>query len=310
MKWYKISLHSQIENEAPLSLFLTDISNGISVDYSVDLMKSNIDDFEHKFRLNESDYPESDIRISVYYDETENLDEKLNLINQFISENEAIINRDEIEVTVDTVEEADWENEWKKYFHSFRVSESFVIVPSWEMDDYEYDANDRLIKLDPGMAFGTGDHPTTSMCLTFIEKIIRPEHKVIDVGTGSGILTIGAYLMGARDLTATDIDTLSLTVAEENFNLNDTKPVDLRAADLLKNETKNYDIVVANILAHVIEDMITDSYRVLNDGGYFISSGIIVEKKEDILSQLKNSGFNIIEVLEDDGWASILSKKG
>lgn len=309
MNWTKISIFSSIENEDVLSFFLTEISNGISVDYSMEIMKDGIDDFHEKFRLNPDDYPETDIRISVYYDETEDVDSKVKEINEFLNSNDELMNRDSIEVKIDTVEESDWENEWKKYFHSFRVSDQFVIVPSWEIEGYEFNDSDKVIRLDPGMAFGTGDHPTTSMCLKFIERIITPKQKIIDVGTGSGILTIGAYLMGARDLTATDIDELSLKVAKENFELNDTKNVDLRKADLLKNEDNNYDVVIANILAHVIEEMIDDSYRVLNNGGYFIASGIIVEKKDSIISQLKHAGFNVLEVLEDDGWVSILSKK-
>lgn len=310
MKWTKISIFSSIENEDVLSFFLTEISNGISVDYSMDIMKDSIDDFHEKFRLNPDDYPETDIRISVYYDEADDVDSKIKEINEFINSNDELINQDSIEVKIETVEESDWENEWKKYFHSFRVSDQFVIVPSWEIDGYEFNDSDKVIRLDPGMAFGTGDHPTTSMCLKFIERIITPKQKIIDVGTGSGILTIGSYLMGARDLTATDIDTLSLKVAKENFELNDTKNVDLRKADLLKNENNYYDVVIANILAHVIEEMIDDSYRVLNNGGHFIASGIIVEKKDSIISQLKNTGFTVLEVLEDNGWVSILSQKG
>lgn len=309
MNWHKVTVNTKVDNEEVLTNFLTAIASGISVDYSIDLMKSDIEDFEHKFRLNPDDYPESDIRLTVYYDETVPVEEKLNEIQTFIKENEQLVDKENILINHTTVQETDWENEWKKYFHSFRVSETFVIVPSWELDQKEIDERDRLIKLDPGMAFGTGDHPTTSMCLKYIEKIVKPEHKIIDVGTGSGILTIGSYLMGARNLTATDIDELSLKVARENFELNDINGVNLHSADLLKNVDEMYDIVIANILAHVIEMMISDAYEVLNPGGYFISSGIIVEKKDDILHQLKEAKFTVLEILEDNGWISILAQK-
>ncbi|CAD2076120.1 50S ribosomal protein L11 methyltransferase [Phocicoccus pinnipedialis] len=309
MNWHKISINTSVENEEMLTEFLTDISNGISVDYSMDIMKSGVEDFDNKFRLNPDDYPESDIRLTVYFDESVSVDQKLAQIRTFIEETKSLVDKDDINITQDVVKETDWENEWKKYFHSFRVSETFMIVPSWELDDHEIKADDRLIKLDPGMAFGTGDHPTTSMCLKFIEKIVKPEDKIIDVGTGSGILTIGSHLMGARDLTATDIDELSLKVARENLKLNDIDGVEVRSSDLLKNETRKYTIVMANILAHVIEMMITDAYNCLIPGGHFISSGIIVEKKEDILTKLESAGFTVLELLEDNGWISILAKK-
>ncbi len=309
MNWHKISIHTSVDNEEVFTEFLTDISNGISVDYSMDIMKSGVEDFDNKFRLNPEDYPDSDIRLTVYYDESVSVDKKISQIESFIKETTNLSDKEDIEITQTVVQETDWENEWKKYFHSFRVSDTFVIVPSWELEDHEIKPDDRLIKLDPGMAFGTGDHPTTSMCLKYIEKIVKPEHKIIDVGTGSGILTIGAHLMGARDLTATDIDELSLKVARENLELNDIDGVNVYSADLLKNETGKYDIVIANILAHVIEMMITDAYDCLNPSGYFISSGIIVEKRDDILAQLKETGFTVLEILEDNGWVSILAKK-
>lgn len=309
MNWHKISIHTSVDNEEVFTEFLTEISNGISVDYSMDIMKSGVEDFDNKFRLNPDDYPDSDIRLTVYYDESVSVDEKISQIESFVRETTNLSDKEDVKITQTVVQETDWENEWKKYFHSFRVSDTFVIVPSWELDDHEIKLDDRLIKLDPGMAFGTGDHPTTSMCLKYIEKIVKPEHKIIDVGTGSGILTIGAHLMGARDLTATDIDELSLKVAKENLELNDIDGVDVHSADLLKNETGKYDIVIANILAHVIEMMITDAYDCINPGGYFISSGIIVEKRDDILAQLKETGFTVLEILEDNGWVSILAKK-
>lgn len=309
MNWHKISIHTSVDNEEVFTEFLTEISNGISVDYSMDIMKSGVEDFDNKFRLNPDDYPDSDIRLTVYYDESVSVDEKISQIESFVRETTNLSDKEDVKITQTVVQETDWENEWKKYFHSFRVSDTFVIVPSWELDDHEIKLDDRLIKLDPGMAFGTGDHPTTSMCLKYIEKIVKPEHKIIDVGTGSGILTIGAHLMGARDLTATDIDELSLKVAKENLVSNDIDGVDVHSADLLKNETSKYDIVIANILAHVIEMMITDAYDCINPGGYFISSGIIVEKRDDILAQLKETGFTVLEILEDNGWVSILAKK-
>ncbi|GAA3716868.1 50S ribosomal protein L11 methyltransferase [Salinicoccus jeotgali] len=309
MKWNEVSIHTKESNEESFSIFLNKISKGVSVEHSLDILKRKIDDFDDKYRLDPKDYPESDIRIVVYFDETVDLDDKMNSIRSFIDE-EPLDAKEDIKVAVKQIDEADWENEWKKYFHSFRVSEHFVIVPSWELDEYEFMEDDKLIKLDPGMAFGTGDHPTTSMCLKLVERIVGPEHKIIDVGTGSGILTIGAHLLGARDLKATDIDDLSIKVARENFELNDcADDIVLETGDLLKDETEQYDIVIANILAHIVDDMIDDAYSRLNDGGRFIASGIITEAEEGITSHMSAVGFEIEEVLRENGWVSILARK-
>lgn len=309
MKWHEVAIHTVEENEEALSIFLNTISKGVSVEHSIDILKQKVDDFDEKFRLDPKDYPESNIRLVVYFDETQNIDDRLKEINQHITET-GLVQKDDISIVHKIIEESDWENEWKKYFHSFRVSDTFVIVPSWEMEDYNYEESDRLIKLDPGMAFGTGDHPTTSMCLKFIEGIVKPEHKIIDVGTGSGILSIASHLMGARSIKATDIDELSIKVAYDNFSINNCqKDIILETADLLKDELGRYDIVIANILAHIIEEMISDAYDILNTNGHFIASGIIVEKRDEVVNKMSETGFIIKDILEDGGWVSILAEK-
>lgn len=309
MKWHEVAIHTVEENEEALSIFLNTISKGVSVEHSIDILKQKVDDFDEKFRLDPKDYPESNIRLVVYFDETQNIDDRLKEINQHITET-GLVQKDDISIVHKIIEESDWENEWKKYFHSFRVSDTFVIVPSWEMEDYNYEESDRLIKLDPGMAFGTGDHPTTSMCLKFIEGIVKPEHKIIDVGTGSGILSIASHLMGARSIKATDIDELSIKVAHDNFSINNCqKDIILETADLLKDELDRYDIVIANILAHIIEEMIGDAYDILNINGHFIASGIIVEKRDEVVNKMSETGFIIKDILEDGGWVSILAEK-
>ncbi|GAB3071153.1 50S ribosomal protein L11 methyltransferase [Salinicoccus sesuvii] len=310
MKWHEVSIHTKESNEEMLSGFLNTISKGVSIEHSLDILKKKIDNFDDKYRLDPTDYPESDIRIIVYFDETADISGKLQEIRDFIGSN-PLDARDDINIITREIDEEDWENEWKKYFHSFRVSEEFVIVPSWELEDYEFREDDKLIKLDPGMAFGTGDHPTTSMCLKMVEATVKPHHKIIDVGTGSGILTIGAHLMGARDLKATDIDELSIKVARENFELNAcVNDVVLETGDLLKSESGQYDIIIANILAHIIDEMIDDAYTRLNTDGSFIASGIITEARDGIVDHMTRAGFEIKEILEDSGWVSIHAVKG
>lgn len=309
MKWHEIAIHTKEENEETLSAYLNTLSKGVSIEHSIDILRQKITNFDDKFKLNPKDYPDSDIRIVVYFDETQNIEGMIEKIEGFIKEAE-LVSKEGIDISHKIIEESDWENEWKKHFHSFRVSDTFVIVPSWEIDEYEYRERDRLIKLDPGMAFGTGDHPTTSMCLRFIERTVKPGHSVIDVGTGSGILSIASHMMGAASVKATDIDELSIKVAYENFVINDCdKAIRLETADLLKEEEGRYDIVIANILAHIIEEMVGDAYDKLNENGRFIASGIIAEKRGEITGKMTGAGFSVVEILEEDGWVSILAEK-
>lgn len=305
MNWTEVIIATKEENEDTFAEFLNSISKGISIEHALDILKQKIDDFEDKYRLDPKDYPESDIQIKVYFDETLDVDAKISEIRTFIDSAD-LTDKENITIRTGTLSESSWEHEWKKYFHAFRVSEHFVIVPYWELDEYTPREGDRLIKIEPGMAFGTGDHPTTSMCLEYIESIVEPQHKVIDVGTGSGILSIGAHLMGTTDITATDIDELSLKVARENFRLNDcADAIEVKTANLLKDETETYDVVIANILAHIVDEMIEDAYDCLNTGGHFIASGIVLDKRDYIKTRMEGAGFNVVQVLEDSGWVSI-----
>lgn len=309
MKWHEVTISSNVDNEEVLTSFLNTIAKGVAIEYSVDTLRSDIDDFDAKFRLNPEDYPESGLRLIVYFDETMDIDEKLRQIETFIANND-LVDREQITMNKGIIDEEDWENEWKKHFHNFKVGRNFFIVPSWEFDQVAVSESDKVIKIDPGMAFGTGDHATTSLCLTLMEDIIEDHQKVIDVGTGSGILSIGAHLLGARNIKATDIDELSLKVATENIKLNDcSEDITVEKGDLLKDENDQYDVVIANILAHIIDDMINDAYSHLNNDGYFIASGIIVEKKDEIINHLEAVGFQVQETLVEDGWVAILSKK-
>ena len=309
MKWHEVTISSNVDNEEVLTSFLNTIAKGVAIEYSMDTLRSDIDDFDAKFRLNPEDYPESGLRLIVYFDETMDIDEKLRQIETFIANND-LVDREQITISKNIIDEEDWENEWKKHFHNFKVGRNFFIVPSWEFDQVAVSESDKVIKIDPGMAFGTGDHATTSLCLTLMEDIIEDHQKVIDVGTGSGILSIGAHLLGARNIKATDIDELSLKVATENIKLNDcSEDITVEKGDLLKDENDRYDVVIANILAHIIDDMINDAYSHLNNDGYFIASGIIVEKKDEIINHLETVGFHVQETLIEDGWVAILSKK-
>lgn len=309
MKWHEITIGTKKENEETLTMFLNTIAKGVSIEYALDILREGVTDFDDKFRLDPNDYPESDITITVYFDETIDINGKLEEINSFIATG-SLVDKENITINHTIINEADWENEWKKHFHNFKVGKNFFIIPSWEFDDVNIQSEDKVIKIDPGMAFGTGDHATTSLCLTLMEDVVKKGDDVIDVGTGSGILSIGAHLLGAKNVKATDIDDLSLQVSKENFELNQcSDAIKVESADLLTTENGKYDVVVANILAHIIDVMIEDAYNTLKETGSFIASGIITEKRDSIVQHMERVGFNIEDVLEQDGWVAILAKK-
>lgn len=309
MNWTELSIVVNHEVEYDVTDILESHgSNGVVIEDSKDLVNQPADKFGEIYELNPDDYPDQGVRLKAYFNELTFGDTlRTNIKN-------AVLNLPELDKNIVTfsekeIAEVDWANEWKNYFHPFKASERFTIVPSWET--YEKESNNELcIELDPGMAFGTGDHPTTSMCLKAIEKYVKPTDSVIDVGTGSGILSIASHLIGVKRIKALDIDEMAVNFAKENFKKNHCEnAIEAVPGNLLQDEDKKINIVIANILAHIIEEMIEDAYNTLVEEGYFITSGIIEEKYEEIESQMKRVGFNIISVEHDNGWVCIVGQK-
>ena len=309
MNWIEISITANHDTIPIISNILEEFgSNGVVIEDSLDLQNGFADKFGEIYELNPDDYPVKGVRVKAYFNEMKyNQDFKKDLIHEIKSIESLDTNI--FEYQQQTIQEHDWENEWKNYFHPFRASEKFTIVPSWETYQKEDEA-EMCIELDPGMAFGTGDHPTTSMCLKAIEHFVKPDDSVIDVGTGSGILSIASYLLGVERIKAIDLDEMSIKVENENFEKNNcVKAIEAVPGNLLTEETEKFDVVIANILAHIIEEMIEDAYNTLNKDGYFITSGIITEKHETILAQMKRVGFKIISINHENGWVCIVGQK-
>ncbi len=227
------------------------------------------------------------------------------------------------EFTVRTaqVNDEDWADAWKKYFKPLRVTEHLTIKPTWE--EYTPRADEVIIELDPGMAFGTGTHPTTALCLRALESAIGGGEKVIDVGTGSGILAIGAIKLGASRVLALDLDPVAVSSAKENIKLNGLQDViEVRQSDLLGvlnrqdqgaqgalSATPPVDLVVANILAEIILLFIADVMEVLKPGGIYIASGIYKNKEEDVEAGLLAAGFEIIDRVRQEDWVAFVAGK-
>ncbi len=212
-------------------------------------------------------------------------------------------------LTIQYAEDEDWANAWKQYFKPSRVGERLVIVPSWE--DYAPEATDLILKLDPGMAFGTGGHPTTRLCMEVLETTVTAGMRVADVGTGSGILAIAAARLGAEQVWATDIDPLACRIAAENVAINelaDTVHVlDLPAWD---RQAQDCDLIVANILAGTIIELAPGLAPRLKPNGIFIASGIVEEYRADVVNALAAVGLRHVSTRNEDIWVCLVAEMG
>ena len=269
------------------------------------MIKKNVLDFYKDEKL----FLMKEYSLSAYFPNNAYVDRKKQM---FIDAFETrFIEREDVIYSLDFYEhdEEDYQNAWKKYLHPEKVSENFVVKPTWR--EYEAEEGEMVIELDPGRAFGTGSHPTTSLCLKLMEKHIKEGETVIDVGTGSGILMVAADKLNAGEIWGVDIDELAVESAKENLELNNVDPSKTHVfkGDLVKVvKDKKFDVVVANILADVILLLLGDMSRVIREDGLMILSGIIEDKLPEIERRIVELGFEIIEVKADKEWRAIIAK--
>lgn len=311
MKWSELSIHTTNEAVEAVSNILHEAgASGVVIEDSDELGREREDLFGEIYSLNPDDFPVDGVRVKAYLAETSFLLETVEEIKLAINNlTNFDIDLGHNVVSVQEVDEEDWATAWKKYYHSVKISNRFTIVPTWE--DYERVNTDELIiELDPGMAFGTGTHPTTVMCLQALEKTVQTDSSVIDVGTGSGVLSIGAAKLGASKIHALDLDEVAVRSAIENIALNKVDHiVRVTHGNLLDNVDEQADIVVANILAEIIMTFTDDAFTIVKEGGLFITSGIIATKKDDVRESLQHAGFEIEEVMMMEDWVTIISRK-
>jgi len=311
VKWTEISLLTTNEAvEAVSNVFHEAGASGVVIEDSTEIEKERVDQFGEIYALNPNDYPTQGVVVKAYLPASSFLAETVEEIKLALAnlKNFDINIGDQVLKTA-LVDEEDWATAWKQYYHPVKISERFTIVPTWE--NYNpVNTDELIIELDPGMAFGTGTHPTTVMCLQALEKVIKNGDTVVDVGTGSGVLAIGAALLGASKVHALDLDEVAVKSAIENVTLNKVdQVVEVYHGNLLDSVKEQSDVVVGNLLAEIIMSFTDDAFSIVKPGGKYITSGIIGFKKDDVKQALENSGFVIEEVLMMEDWVAIIASR-
>ena len=304
--WQELTITVSREAEEVVSNILIDLgSQGVAIDDSADYL-GQVDQYGELFpEVEQSER----VRITGYYPDSVDIEDIAAQANDRLAELDGFgLETGDIELTRQELAEEDWADNWKKYFEPARITHDLTIVPSWT--EYEATAGEKIIKLDPGMAFGTGTHPTTKMSLFALEQVLRGGETVLDVGTGSGVLSIASSLLGAKDLYAYDLDDVAVRVAQENIALNaGTENIHVAAGDLLKGVDIEADVIVANILADILVNLTDDAYRLLKDEGYLIMSGIISEKWNLVRESAETAGFFLETHMIQGEWNACVFKK-
>lgn len=327
MKWTKFRIKTKTEAEDIIISTLYDIGlEGAQIEDKVPLTAAEKEQMFVDI-LPETQEDDGVAYLSFFVEEQE--DGRLLLDGQSLTSGEILEKvREELEglrafmdigegsVTVDETEDIDWINNWKQYFHQFYIDD-VLVIPSWE-EVKEEDRGKMILHIDPGTAFGTGMHETTQLCIRQLRKFIKPETRLLDVGTGSGILAILSLMFGAKEAVGTDLDPCAIEAVKENMTANriDGNQFHVMIGNLITDEEVQekvgygcYDIVVANILADVLVPLTPVIRRQLKPGGIYITSGIIDDKEQTVVEAVREAGFEVLEVTYQGEWVSVTARK-
>lgn len=312
MDWTEISIKTSQEGADIAAQAFYEVGiTGLVIEDPDELSQLSKEEFFWDY-IDESMVGTSDgtVVIKAYLSSDSSLGEKLSLIKDkinWLKNKDLGVDLGSLDIELTSVREEDWSNTWKKYYKPMKVSDRIVIKPSWET--YNKKKGQVILTLDPGKAFGTGTHETTMLCMQAIDQYIRPDHSLIDIGCGTGVLSIGALLLGAKAATAIDLDGNAVEIARKNAQIN--KVLDrmtLVHGNLLDEIEGSYDIVVANIIADVIIELSQYVTNYIKAGGLFISSGIIHERLDEVIEQIESVGLIIEKVAKMGEWAMVVSR--
>lgn len=309
MEWAEVSFRtSHAAQEAVSALFGEAGASGTVIEDP-----ALINEYIHSGLWDYTDIPEqkdtSVVTVKAYFAADASLDEKLALLRAGLDEIAARgVDTSPAEFLTARVQDEDWANSWKKYFHTDKVGERVVIQPSWE--EYEPQPGEVVLRLDPGAAFGTGTHPTTSMCLRAMEKLVKPGMAVFDVGTGSGVLAIAAAKLGAKTVRALDYDATAVRVARENIEANGVADVVSTAeSDLFSAIPGKAGLVTANLIADLVIRLLPDLDAHLEKGGALLASGIIESRAQEVREAANAAGFFVAEDFEEKEWHAMVIRR-
>lgn len=316
MKWNKITLEIREEVEDIVISTLADI--GLEGAEIQDKQPLSEQDKKQMFVDILPDMPEDDgvAYLNFYLDEDEDVNEMLEKVKAELDELRMFVDIGSGMITLSQTEDKDWINNWKQYFKQFYVDD-ILIIPSWEQVKEE-DKDRMIIHIDPGTAFGTGMHETTQLCIRQLKKYVTSETELLDVGTGSGILSIVALKLGAKHAVGTDLDPCAVPAVEENKEANEipTEAFDMMIGNIIDDKEvqdkvgyEKYDIVVANILADVLVPLTPVILNQMKKGGIYITSGIIDDKEETVVNAVKAAGLEVLEVTHQGEWVSVTARK-
>ena len=307
--WIEVRVITKSEALEPISgIFYSLDCKGVAIEDPEDILGreqgpltwdfADINVLEHKGKV---------AVVKAYFAEEDNIEDVLEYVNERLTElKEMGLDLGEAKVEHEKMHEEDWANTWKQYYKPTKVGEKIVVKPIWE--EYEAKDGELVVDLDPGMAFGTGTHETTRMCIQSLEKYVKEDSTVFDVGCGSGILAIAAAKLGAKLAVGVDLDPVAVESSIENVGYNKLKNIEILHGNLVEVIDGKADIVVANILAEIICILTDDVKRGLKDGGVFITSGIIHDRVDMVCEKLEATGFEVMEKNRDGEWNCIVAK--
>ena len=316
MKWKKFTLKTRAQAEDIVISALADVGiQGVEIQDHVPLSES---EKQQMFVDILPELPQEDdvAWLNFYLDEEEDKEEILARVKQALEELREFMDLGEGTISESQTEDKDWINNWKEYFKQFYVDD-ILIIPSWEEVKQE-DRDKMIIHIDPGTAFGTGMHETTQLCIRQLKKYVTPKTELLDVGTGSGILSIVALKLGARHAVGTDLDVCAVTAVEENKAANGIEADDftMMIGNIIDDPAvqdavgyEKYDIVVANILAEVLVMLTPVIVKQMKPGAYYITSGILADKEKTVTAAIEHAGLEVVEVTYQGEWVSVTARR-